>query len=134
MYICAVKYFGFIIAFFILAKPVLPLVDYWVNYDYIANELCENKAKPEMHCDGKCHLKKELAKAVEDEKSTSSSDKKNTSKQEVEVLFFENKILQLSKVLLTSTSKEVNNHYQNLYGYLTAHAVFHPPTVYTSVL
>lgn len=134
MYICAVKYFGLIIAFFILAKPILPLVDYWVNYDYIANELCENKAKPEMHCDGKCHLKKELAKAVEDEKSASSSDKKNTSKQEVELLFFENKILQLSKVFLTSTSKEVNNHYQNLYGYLTAHAVFHPPTVYTSVL
>ncbi len=109
-------------------------MDYWVNYDYIANELCENKAKPEMHCDGKCHLKKELAKAVEDEKSASSSDKKDTSKQEVELLFFENKILQLSKVLLTSTSKEVNNHYQNLYGYLTVHAVFHPPTVYTSVL
>ena len=67
-------------------------------------------------------------------KKASSSDKKNTSKQEVELLFLKTKFFNFQKVLLTSTSKEVNNHYQNLYGYLTAHAVFHPPTVYTSVL
>lgn len=33
---------------------------YVLNKDYIVAELCENKAKPELQCDGKCHLKKVL--------------------------------------------------------------------------
>lgn len=44
-------------------RPALPFIEYWVNYDYIVNELCENKDKPTMHCDGKCHLNKELSKS-----------------------------------------------------------------------
>jgi len=38
-----------------------PVVDYAINYDYIVNVLCENKGKPEMQCNGKCYLTKELA-------------------------------------------------------------------------
>ena len=44
-------------------KPIFPVLDYIINYDYIANELCENKAKPELKCNGKCHLVNELAQA-----------------------------------------------------------------------
>lgn len=122
------KYFGCIVALLILSKPILPMVDYWVNYEYIAKELCENKAKPEMHCDGKCHLKKELAKASEEEKPI-SSDKKATSKQESEVLFFESKTTLISKPILFFTSLKVKNKYQNLYAYLSTHTIFHPPSV-----
>lgn len=122
------KYFGCIVALLILSKPILPMVDYWVNYEYIAKELCENKAKPEMHCDGKCHLKKELAKASEEEKPI-SSDKKATSKQESEVLFFESKTTLISQPILLFTSLKVKNKYQNLYAYLSTHTIFHPPSV-----
>ena len=59
-----------------MVKPVLPVLSYFVNYEYIANELCENQDKPEMECNGKCHLKKELAKASSEENSN-SKDKKN---------------------------------------------------------
>lgn len=104
------------------------MVDYWVNYEYIAKELCENKAKPEMHCDGKCHLKKELAKASEDEKPL-SSEKKSTLKQESEVLFFENETTLISKPILLLTFLKVKNKYQNLYAYLSTYTVFHPPSV-----
>lgn len=38
------------------------------NQAYIAKELCENKAKPQMHCNGRCHLKKQLAKEQEQER------------------------------------------------------------------
>lgn len=38
------------------------------NQAYIARELCENKAKPQMHCNGRCHLKKQLAKEQEQER------------------------------------------------------------------
>ncbi|HHH54434.1 MAG TPA: hypothetical protein ENK91_12305 [Bacteroidetes bacterium] len=30
---------------------------------YYAEVLCENKDKPMMHCNGKCHLKKEIKEA-----------------------------------------------------------------------
>lgn len=65
-----------ITAFLLLFKPVFPVFEYVMNYDYVVNVLCENKAKPEMHCNGKCHLMKELAKASETEKPASQNDKK----------------------------------------------------------
>lgn len=46
-------------------RPVLPLIDYAVNYDYISEKLCENKNKPQLLCNGKCYLVKELAKTSE---------------------------------------------------------------------
>lgn len=30
------------------------------NQDFIAANLCDNQDKPELECNGKCHLKKEL--------------------------------------------------------------------------
>lgn len=62
-YLCFVKNALLLFAaLIVLAKPVWPVVDYVVNFDYIVNVLCENKDKPEMNCNGKCHLSKELAK------------------------------------------------------------------------
>jgi len=52
----------------VIIQPALPMVDYVVNYKHISEDLCVNKDKPEMHCNGKCHLKKEIKKAMgEDE-------------------------------------------------------------------
>lgn len=31
-----------------------------MNYDYYSNTLCENKDKPDLHCDGKCYFAKQL--------------------------------------------------------------------------
>ena len=72
------KKIAIIITFLLLAKPILPIFDYWVNYKYIAKELCEKQDKPEIECNGKCHLKKELAKASSEE-SSNSKDKKQIS-------------------------------------------------------
>ena len=30
------------------------------NQEYITNVFCVNKDKPELHCDGKCYLKKKI--------------------------------------------------------------------------
>jgi hypothetical protein len=43
-----------------LSQAYIPHVDYWVNHDFIASELCENKDRPELKCEGKCHLQKEI--------------------------------------------------------------------------
>lgn len=33
---------------------------WWLNRDYAARVLCENKARPQLHCNGKCQLSKQL--------------------------------------------------------------------------
>lgn len=38
---------------------------YHLNKGYITENFCVNKAKPEMQCNGKCHLKKELKESEE---------------------------------------------------------------------
>jgi hypothetical protein len=38
------------------------LVDFKINQDFIAKVLCINKEEPELQCNGKCHLKKQLKK------------------------------------------------------------------------
>jgi hypothetical protein len=85
-----------LLALFILLKPILPVIEYIANYEYISQVLCVNKDKPKMKCNGKCHLMKELAKVSENDKPI-SSDKKMTT-HELEVLFFED----LKPVIITS--------------------------------
>ena len=41
------------------------MAEYAVNYDYIVENLCENRDIPSLHCDGKCYLAKQLAKESE---------------------------------------------------------------------
>jgi len=47
-----------------LIQPALPIIEYFVNYDYIASELCENKDKPILTCNGKCYLEKQVEEQV----------------------------------------------------------------------
>ncbi len=106
-------------------KSLLPVVEYVVNYEYISKVLCVNKAKPELQCNGKCHLMKELAKASENEKPI--TDKRIVVK-DLEVLFFQEiKTIAFSKIP-THTKPALNAKYSNLYTSLNSGKAFHPPT------
>lgn len=50
-----------------LSQAYMPHVNYWMNRDYISSVLCENKDKPELQCNGKCHLKKEIQANADDQ-------------------------------------------------------------------
>ncbi|WP_370899407.1 hypothetical protein [Chryseobacterium gossypii] len=50
------------LTFYMVFRPLIPVIDYVANYDYIVETLCINKSNPELHCNGKCYLSKELAK------------------------------------------------------------------------
>ena len=116
----------FLLALFMLLKPVLPVIDYIVNYEYISKVLCVNKAKPKLQCNGKCHLMKQLAKTSESE-GPISSDKKMVP-QQFEVLFLE----EIKSFTITSIyfyeSQKTSSNYSNLYFRLNSASVFHPPT------
>ena len=125
IYFCVVKKILFLLTFFILFKPLLPIVDYLVNYEYISKVLCVNKETPIMACNGKCYLMSELAKSTETEKPI--SDKKVVVK-DIEVLFFQNikEIVFVKKLLFNKPV--LNSNYSNLYNFLNSCCVFHPPT------
>ncbi|RAJ10017.1 hypothetical protein [Arenibacter echinorum] len=59
------KHLILFVAIIMLIKPLWPIAEYAVNYDYIVENLCENRATPSLHCDGKCYLAKQLAKESE---------------------------------------------------------------------
>lgn len=56
-----------VLAYIVLIATLLPTFSQWgtiayyhANKDYIAKVLCENRAKPQLRCDGHCYLAKRL--------------------------------------------------------------------------
>lgn len=107
-------------------KPVLPLVDYVVNYDYISEVLCINKDKPELQCNGKCHLKTKLAKAS-DESSSQDTDTQQSTKRLLQVEFLENHHLDISLQLNDLHDPLMNTLFNQTYNYQYSSSIFHPP-------
>lgn len=108
-------------------KPVVPVLEYVVFYDYIRNELCVNKDKPELECNGKCHLKKEMANAAASEKND-----KNAKQFSVEstIVFFQNLPTSPHFATIFYTEKKSVSAYENtLYVHLMEFGIFRPPVV-----
>jgi type III secretory pathway component EscV len=120
-----VKKIALIIVLFMFLKPLFPVLEYAVNYEYISKVLCVNKAKPMMHCNGKCHLMKELAKAQETEKQT-SSNKKNVTVDTVDLILDIKNDFSLC-IYNGNTKTTIHSKYSNLYSYLNLYSIFHPP-------
>jgi hypothetical protein len=57
---------------------------YNLNKAYVSKVLCVNRDKPQMHCDGKCFLKKELNRNADDQRN----DQHSTASVSL-LLFFE---------------------------------------------
>src|ERR1700758_1201773 len=92
-----IKFFAIILSLSILvlsSSKSLILVSYSLNKEFIAKNLCENKDKPKMHCNGKCHLKKELQKEEKKDQSPFSN-----VKDKVEVQLFNSDCKVIAPVL-----------------------------------
>ncbi len=111
-------------------KPTLPVLDYAINYNYISKVLCKNKDKPKMHCNGKCQLMKNLAKAADPEASGEKpiSPEKKSQTHKIELLFFQ----EIQSLISLPTSFQykniIANNYSNLYFRLNSCSVFRPPS------
>jgi hypothetical protein len=125
LYLCSVKRIAVIIIIVLFLKPIFPVLDYAVNYDYISKVLCINKAKPELKCNGKCHLMKELAKASEDDKTNSTEKKQSTNK--LIDLFVEEQDSFNFAFLIIEIKPVFNSKCRNLYSHLDSYSIFHPP-------
>ncbi|SHG55519.1 hypothetical protein [Winogradskyella jejuensis] len=116
-----------LVALTMLFKPFWPVVDYAANYDYIIKVLCENKDKPELKCNGKCYLSKQLAKEAQE-----SEDMPFNSQDKIEipvVLFCQSEEnYEVSQLLITQTQQNYNNT-QNCYSKLFCDITSPPPKI-----
>jgi hypothetical protein len=65
--------FFYLLYLLAMVRPIIPIIEYHANYDYISSVLCENRDKPYLECNGKCYLEKQLKKTNnthQDHKST----------------------------------------------------------------
>ncbi len=97
------------------------MANYEINKDYISKNFCVNKAKPMMHCNGKCHLKKELA---QQEKKENTPPYQNL-KDKLELQYF-------SKILLFKFNEPILKNKPNfIYSFfihtVSLSSIFHPP-------
>lgn len=83
-------------------------------------KLCENKDKPELECNGKCHLKK-----VVDEATNNDQAPANTIEYK-ELLLFVSKRVNYSFLPKVQKNKQIV-YYRNLYKSYSGPVVDHPP-------
>src|SRR5690606_10432734 len=102
-------------------SKLMLVAEYQVNKNYIAEFLCVNKSKPQLKCEGKCQLSKEL-------KAADAHEKKQTSpvKEIVEVLQFFQPTYTFSPQFLT-VSKPVFRYYSSGRISASPFGIFHPP-------
>ena len=95
---------------------------YYLDKSDFIERLCENKDKPEMHCDGKCHLKKVAEKNTENDKEPI----KGVTFKEITLFVVE----QIKYDFTNSSLKRVQLiKYNNLYAYSISKTFDHPPQV-----
>ena len=98
---------------------------YNANRDYVAANLCENRSKPQMHCNGKCYLKKQLKK-VDD--NTDNKQAPQNKKDKTEVLTFIIVPYHTLPDVAITTDKLIHTIvYNNHYSFTSATDFFHPP-------
>lgn len=61
--------------FLTMCRTFAPFVEYALHYNYIAKNLCENKDIPELQCNGKCHLLKEVQHQEKKEQQNGSRER-----------------------------------------------------------
>lgn len=103
-------------------NQVVIVASFYAQKDYIARNLCENRDKPQMHCEGKCCLKKKLAKDSQNQAPGPRSQKS----PEVVTLFFTNPSIAIHAPLFFSVP-DVHIPFNELGTISFPRSVFHPP-------
>jgi hypothetical protein len=105
-------------------------IHFYNNQKEIVALECENKNRPELHCNGKCYLAKKLR--VADEQLQTKKDQQSHSLQKIKALEDSDVTISLFKTdeitpLISDVSISVVNHV-DLYVYEPYPSIFHPPS------
>jgi hypothetical protein len=100
------------------------VVDYQVHKARITQLFCVNKDKPMLHCNGKCHLAKQLRKASDSESKAPGAGFAKVKYDVVVPLLFRMAAPAYAPLAALRYAPAVSVHY----AFAPAHGVFHPPT------
>jgi hypothetical protein len=109
----------------VLAQSATKLIifsNYIINVKSITLNFCENKNKPKMKCNGKCHLKKQLQEQDKKEGSSKNNYKEVNESQLCQDLFNENFSFLTNDIFIP------NWHYLDFETNSPFVPIFHPPT------
>lgn len=107
-----------------MVQPMMPLIEYNLNKEYIASALCENRDRPELACNGKCYLESKMEESHNSESHDHSVPQIDMSKYPVS--------LAVQDIETTSEKEEIYTKAQfyepvkKTYSYNSS--VFKPPT------
>src|SRR5690606_11774041 len=109
-----------------LVKPLWPLMEYVANYDYIVEVLCENRDRPQLNCDGKCYLAKQLAKEQNDRGENPFGEQR--SKVEFQPLVYFEALTDYDGLFdLPLADRDDPHHLGEIQGMLRTGEIDHPP-------
>jgi hypothetical protein len=108
---------------FMLVRPAVPFIDYVVRKDFIIENLCINRSKKEMKCNGKCHLKEEIRK----EASRAPENNVPLPTQEDRVEGFDYLLGQMLRNRPQQFLVIVKTYYLMDYTFQFIPSIFHPP-------
>lgn len=116
-----------IMALLISLQPMSKLwvyVSFKINQERIARTLCEKKDSEENTCHGKCHLKKQLAKAGEHEQKQLPANQKET----IELLFnHQHDLFDFFCNNRLDEGEKLISHISDLYTFSLITGIFRPP-------
>ena len=108
------------------------IVYFKLNQESIALNYCENKDKPEMECNGQCHLKKEFKKIEQIEEKSSDTEFPIQKIVESEIpVFLLNEYLSDEVLSPIQVAYDYASYFKILDGYRFnfCQESFHPPQV-----
>jgi hypothetical protein len=108
-------------------RDVATYAIFQLNQDYISQNLCENRFKPEVMCSGKCVLNKSLAQNHEQKEG------KQTIPQQEErsVFVLPNIEIKLKSYSFLIVKKDSIAYCTAFYAFEFLDDVFHPPSVFS---
>lgn len=115
-----------VVALTMLFKPLWPIADYIVNYDYIVNVLCENKEQPELQCDGKCYLSKMLAEES-NQNDKNPFEQRQTTVEQVHPICFQSLLVFDFSMFVNSTAKQPITYSKTFFSSIHVLAMIQPP-------
>lgn len=117
------------IQLYILAmlQPVLPIIEFYANQEYIQKVLCIEKDIAESTCGGKCHLKSQLSLQFDDTAQPNSTPPPSIDIDKRVVCIQANYELRITKYNLDLT--DPTSYYQSQKGERHSSLLIKPPIV-----
>ncbi|WP_417860831.1 hypothetical protein [Winogradskyella sediminis] len=111
---------------FVVSQQAIVIMNFKLNQKAITEQFCINKAKPELQCNGKCHLTKEL----QDTEHTDSEKIMNT--KNFDLVYYQDSEFKISNFNITQIKvKLIYIEFQHSEPYLE---VLKPPPLLNETL